>query len=193
MFKLKALCLSFVLLFVSACGSTTGSKGNPSVTMHRLNGAEYGFIENGTLKATETSVAGTGKILFRDARPHEDSSYLISFSLEDGGSIHLVTNADNKLSSGITLTFARSGAKLSMIVQVGSEKYDVSADFAALDATKPQRVDLEVHGHGHVKVYGVGSEMLEYGFRTRVPGRFWGFVLDRATLTEAKADKAKPE
>ena len=99
-----------------------------------------------------------------------------------------------KLESAIKTRLTRKGDALKVEVLVGNERKDVSADFTAIKASAPLKFDIDVHGHGHVIFLGMGENPPEVGFSTRVPGRFWGLVLDRvSSLTKAKAGNKKHE
>ena len=197
---MKAINLVCLLLGVLAvgCGSSpnTGTNptgpGTPTPTVLKLNGAEYKPIEKGTLESTETTVKGTGSLIFRQPRTEEDSNFALAFTLEDAGSVTLVANSDAELKNAVKLTFARQGKKLKVILKVADEpEGDLSEEFEAFAADAPLSISVDVHGHGHVIVWVGDGEEQEYAFTARVPGRLWGLVLDKATVTGAVADKAK--
>ena len=128
-----------------------------------------------------------------DPLASEDNGYALAFSLADGGSLRLVTNADGQLKQGVELTFTRRGTKLEAVLQVGTERHDLSADFTAVAADRPLALDVDVHAHGHVIVDGAGNETLEFAFSRRVTGRHWGVGVKNGTLTKARAGRPRHE
>ncbi len=178
------------LALVAGLGGCGGAKqqSSPTLEVQRLNGLEYGILEKGTLVPTATSVAGSGRVIFRDPRPNADSNYSTAFSLEEGGAVMLTTNADNRLGAGVNLSFAREKKVLKVVLAVGGESYDLSPNYTMVDAAKPVSVEVDVHGHGHAVVW-LGGTKEQYAFKTRVAGSFWGLGLIKANVTRAVAGK----
>ena len=113
-------------------------------------------------------VSGTGQLLVIDSRDSEDAHYVVKFSIEDGGSFQIRTNATlvndpdrsgkKKLANGLMITFSRSGKDLKLTVESQSggnfKKKDMTSEIKGLgfDAAKEMAVELDVHGHGHFDI-----------------------------------------
>lgn len=182
---------AFVALTAAGCGNSSG--GGDAIELAKLNGVEYGLLDKAGLTVTPASVTGTGSIIIREPRPADDSNYALAFALQPGGSVKLVTNSDRKLATGVTLTFTRPATgTLKVVLAIGSEKFDISGDFDSIAVDQPIVLDADVHAHGHAIVWAGGAEN-EYAFTTRVAGKLWGLTLDKATVTDARATKAKEQ
>jgi hypothetical protein len=180
------LSLLFLLLFVSCGTNTPGRK----VTVSTLQGLDYLVLEGEQLETSSSSIKGTGKILFKAARPDEDSRFLFDFALEDSGSFKLVSNTNNSMTTGPSLLFQRAGEKLSVFLRIGPEDYDISADFTDINASQSLSWIGEIHAHGHV-ILLVNGNRYEYAFNAKPTDRLWGLELKSATVTKLAAKKAE--
>lgn len=192
--KSKSLILfSFSLLsalFLVGCGKT--GTGNPTLKpLPKLNGAEYLPLDKAGLDTTsETKVAGTGSLIFKNPRPSDDSNFQITFQLEPQSLLTLVTNANENLEQGVSITFTRPAANktLRVTAKVGNKDYDYSIDFAARDASAPLTFSVDVHGHGHIIFYDGNNKEQEYA-TPAVGAKFYGLILNKATVTKFVAGK----
>lgn len=164
----------------------------PGATL-KLNGAEYQVMGGGAVKSSESSVAGTGTILFKQALPEEDNNYALEFALEDGGSVTLIADADDSLKGGANLTFLREGKALKVKLVAGKTNDDLSGDFTTVDASVPLKISVDVHGHGHLIIWVGDGEEQEFAFNAKVAGLRWGLTLDKSTVTAAKPGEAHEE
>lgn len=175
------------LLVVVSCGTNTLGR---KVSVNTLQGVEYIVLESNSLETSSSMIFGTGKIIFRAPRPEEDSRFLLDFTLEDGGSVTLISNANDQLEKGARIVFERSGTKLNVFLRAGAENYDLSSDFAGVDASLSLPWIAEIHAHGHAVLLWAGTKS-EYAFSTRPTDRLWGLALNKAKVTKATATKAE--
>jgi len=190
---MKTILLSTVLaaLVIVGCGKTE-TKPNP-ISTSKLNGVEYVPLDKAALAMNDGGVGGTGSLVFRTPRP-KDNNYQLTFLLKPGGSVTLVTNADNALKGGANLKFSRTNDnKLSVTLSAGAKSFDLSADFTTYNAGSDVTLQFDVHEHGHVIHFEKGAEKNEYAM-DKVAGTFWGLMLDQALVTNAVAGSPlKPE
>ncbi len=195
--QLPTIAIVAAMLGLIGCGKSA-EKPNP-VSTFKLSGLEYLPLEREKLLISNEAVAGTGSMIFRLPRP-KDNNYKVTFSLDKGSSVTLVTNADTKLAGGANLVFGRTATdKLTVYVTTGNMvctpgdlKCDLSADFAGVNAAAPITLDFDVHEHGHVVHFENGLEKNEYAI-DRVAGTFFGLKLNNAIVTNvAVAGPALP-
>lgn len=191
--KLKPLFLySFALVAainLLSCGKDKTAQNEDKV-LPKLNGLEYVALEKAALNtAAADVVSGSGTLVFRYPRPDEDSNYKISFSLEPQGTLTLVANADDKLNGGVRVTFKRGAADKLTLELTPNKNSDITADFPPQNAAGALTFNIDLHGHGHAKFIGIG-DVKEFGF-TKVTTKFWGMILNKASVTKALADKAE--
>jgi len=184
--------LGLLLIGCSKTETTAGPGGGEPTAIPTLSGLQYKVV-SGAVAGDDTSASGTGALVFRNPIPDEDNNYALSVNLPDGGSVTLVANADVSLSSGVEFKLARKGTKLEVALKVESEEYDLSEDFAGVNAAQPFQIAADIHGHGHVIVELGALPELEYAFTTRVPGKFWGLKLDNGSVTSVVRAAAKHE
>jgi hypothetical protein len=176
------------LLCISSCGTNT--PGRNIKTSQLAGGLEYMMLEEGDLKSDGQSVSGTGKLIFKSPRPSEDSNYTFTIRVKDGGKVTLLSNADKNLSAGVSHIFGKAADKPSLVLSVGAESYDLSGDLTGLAFEESLSIEIDVHAHGHTILW-VQGQKFEYAFSTRLPGKFWGFELSDATISQVAVGPAK--
>ena len=110
---MKKIAMGLVLLIMAAsCGGSGASYDK------NLNGNPLVLLDKGTLAFTENEAKGSGKFIFLNPIPVDDSkSFEFSMRLlEDNSSVTVVTNADNKLENGLSIIFSRKADKLEVKV-----------------------------------------------------------------------------
>lgn len=190
----------FAISLFSACGNDNGT------TTLSLNGAEYVVVTEGTLQNSSSSITGTGSLVFNDpldAIPSKHS-FTLSFTLEEGGSVTLVSHATDSLQNGINVLFARNGTTLTVTLTAAGSNNDVSSAFTTVDASGTVTLQFDVHNDeepAHLLAW-TGDEFHEEdaifnseegGSETpgNGSGTYWGLILAKATVETAAVGEAK--
>ena len=194
-----ALFLGALLLF-PGCGEDFSKwAGNAwetaTGTNPKLGDLEYRVVTQGTLKEDSEGLFGIGDIVFVKALKN-DNLFTIKFALEERGSLSLVANSDEKLDSGLKITFTRIDRLVRMQVETspGGKKfigYDETQKILPLrlDPTKPMTLEIDIHAHGHFSVRANGEKSAQIGFE-EVDGLFAGLILHGVKVTDVKASPA---
>jgi|GEM_PF-6736562 len=204
---MKKIAMGLVLLIMAAsCGVGSSSydkslSGNPLV-----------FLEKGDLQVTENEASGSGKFVFLNPIPVDDSkSFEFSMRLlEDSSSVTIVTKAGNKLENGLSIVFSRKAEKLEVNVTLGTYKKSISDKFTSLKASDPLSFVIDVHAEdpAHVLIWKKESSYTKdntrfnsnekdsqnsklYAMKSKVTGKFWGFALNKAEISSPKVGAPK--
>ena len=130
-------------------------------------------------------------MIFKNPLNRDDNNYTLNFSLEENGSLTLISNAQAGLKSPVALTFERRAAdKLAIVLKDGDQSYELQDSFTGLSAAGEISVQVDVHEHGHIVMW-IGSEEDEWAFTSEVNGTFWGLKLSSAVVNSVKLDQAK--
>ncbi len=174
---------------------------------YTLGGLDYIIVDAGSLTHSGTAISGSGSIVYRmplDNKAESAHSFGLKFQLEDGASLTLIANADNKLQNGVGILFSRHTNALSVKLLAGEKSTDVSSRFSDIDASGDLSFQLDVHNDespAHVLVWDASTtELTADNARLNsetegmeCPGQgsasFWGFVLAKAKVTEATVGK----
>lgn len=192
---------SLIALGLSGCSS------NPTA-VKTFAGQGYLIVDAGTLTLSEDSIGGSGSIVFNDSLAKIDSqnSYRLSFSLNEGGSLSLVSNSTNQLASGVMVKFTRFGSTLNVVIEASGGSKDLSSKFRSVNAASTVTFQLDVHNNENpAHLLGWGSESTAFtelnvlfnsendGLESpgRGEGNYWGVVLNNATLTQASIGNPK--
>lgn len=146
-----------------------------------------------TLQFSQEGLEGTGAVVFAEklSRPESANNFILSFELEDGGSLVLVTNSTEKLSSGVSIEFSRAQGSqtLSVIAKAGDDTYDMSSFFTDLDPSIPLAISIDIHNdHGpsaHVIFWDENNKrkmIVEDMIDGRGLGSQWGLTLSKAKV-----------
>lgn len=209
---MKLLKILPLLLALSACG------GNYKETEAGGTAAQFGAqkvnVLSGSLTVSNGSISGSGAALFesRYGQFQSGGSYALDFRLNDGGSLTLVSHANEQLGSGYELIFRRQGAgndslKVELRAQGGS--WASVSNFAHIDAAGNIQLQIDVHNDespAHVLVwdrsqgddFSANAAILNSGEEIDGSpgignGIRWGLVLDRAEVTRAERSEPKFE
>lgn len=203
-FSLAAgLSLCFVFLLNTGCGSSSKSTDDET---HTLNGNSYVTVSNTSLVLTDTSLSGDGSVVFESPLPTIESkrSFTLGFTLENGGSLTLHSNASNRLQNGISIVISRTGTTLSVALKKGEDLKDISSSFTGVNASGSLSIVCDVHNDevpAHILIW-TGSDFTEEAavFNSEeegleAPGNgagsYWGLALSKATVSTATVSTAK--
>ena len=197
---LRALLLFIAAFQLGGCGSSSSSS-------LKLNGMEYVVLDAGNLQHNGTSVSGSGSFVVREplGQTTSEQSFVLNFTLEEGGSLALVSNSKSKLEDGWNLRFTRTGAALTVAMIVGASQTDVTSRFSGVNASGEINLLVDVHNNedpahilvwrGNASPFDVGDALLNSQVHGASPGSgtgtAWGFVLNKATLSQATLGTAK--
>jgi hypothetical protein len=193
------------LLFAFGCGE--GSKQESSGGDGTFGGKAYQIVANEGLNGSDEEIKGSGSVLFRDplGEVAGNKSVALDFSLEDGGSLALVTFADTTLQNGSRITFVRSGATLSAGLEIGSQKTDART-LSGVDASGVMSLVIDVHNSEtplHTLVWNRGvssytsstsiydSEASQVQIQGNGIAPYWGVTLVKGTLSKASVTEAR--
>ena len=197
--------IAFLILLVSAMG--LNSCGSSPSSTYSLNGIGYSVVTAGTLLHNGTSVSGTGAIVFSAplSETRSNNGFLLTFTLDDGGKLELVSNATAQLTSGVTVRVVRSGAAVTITTLIGDASTSFSAPFnsGSVDATGSITLQIDVHN------FESPAHILAWDSTVTAPfdednalfssnatagvgaGSFWGLVLENAVVSAASTLDAR--
>lgn len=201
-------------LFLTACGGEY--RDPPAPASGRVPfGSQSVQVLNGSITADGSTLAGSGTVLFDKAylSVRSNGSYALNFTLEEGGSVTLVSHGDAGLNNGYEMKFERqpNGRLMATITTLGEPPRDTDRDdatngFADLDATLPILLQIDVHNKE--------SPAHSLAWNRAIPGNFtaansifnsedndnspgigqgtrWGLRLNRAIVSWAEQSDAK--
>lgn len=170
----------FLALALVSCGG--GSE------CQKFSGLCYAPVDGARLVISPSGMSGPGGVRF-SAMTVPNYHVGAKFSVEDGGSVTIVFNGDTSLQNGVPVQFVRKGNRLDPVKVQGATMDGATPFkdyFAGVNAANPIELEFDFHGpgHNHIFVDGVGlartAELDMVG--TTGSGRFWGVILDKATL-----------
>jgi len=210
---MKSLWIATLALALSACGGGS-NEPPPSGSMTQF-GSQQVTIVSGSL-TSGGSLAGTGSALFSKdyGSFRTGGSYALDFTLEDGGSLTLVSHSNTALASGWEMNFRRQGSgpgslKVTLSAQGISRDTDTSGGenaFAGMDAAGTLKFQVDVHNNETPAHSVTWSRLLGEDFRKELAildtaendnspgigtGTRWGLRLDRANVTRAEDSEPK--
>lgn len=193
-----------VFSVLASCLVACGGGANPdrdAAGDFDIQGLRFLALDGGGLTASGGGVQGTGSVLSLQALPGVSGAngFNIAFTLQDGGRLVMVTNADRKLKGGVEIDFSRTGTSLTVLVRAQGTGIEVdwSEHFAEIDASGEISLFIDVHNdHGdyaHLLFWTGSAEepFLDSGEHTDgapgngVGGEAWGFHLTDAELRAA--------
>ena len=136
------------------------------------------------------AISGSGTFVLSPTFP-ADSAFTLTFSIDPGGSLSLVTHTDNELSCGLKVLLFRVSNILRIEVQHSAMNYrflgdDMTAEIQNLniDVTKPVTLTFDIHAHGHFTIiHGAKkTKAIKFPDLTASQNARVGFEMDRATL-----------
>lgn len=140
-----------LLIMAASCGVGSSSYDKS------LSGNPFVFLEKGDLQVTENEASGSGKFVFSNPIPVDDSkSFEFSLQLsEEESSVKIVTKADNKLENGLSIIFSQKANTLEVKVTLGTDEKDISDKFTSLKASDPLSFVIDIHAEdpAHVLIW----------------------------------------
>jgi hypothetical protein len=198
-----AALVTSVFILASACGKDSDGDDAGAAT-GKFAGKDYVVLEQGDLAASEAAISGSGTIAFKDpvGELGAKKDYALTFTLEDGGSLDLVAQADEKLEHGVGVSLRRTGAALSVVLAADGEEA-AAKTLAGVDAAAAMTLHIDVHNDespAHVLVWS-GTDFSEDAAALNseadgaTPGQgdgtFWGLRLMKASVTAADVGGAE--
>ena len=193
----RALALSSLVLAL-ACSKSSGSSTAAAATT----------TLSGSVQTTGSGYTGSGSLIYNTPLDSIQSghSWALAFTLQDGGSLTLLSNTNNQLGSGVAVRFARTGAVLSVTLKAAGAETDVSSAFTSVDASGSMSLQVDIHNDetpAHVLVwsgtdFSEGAALLNSeDAGNEVPGSgsgtFWGLELNNATVSTIERTSPKFE
>lgn len=222
--KSKMSALSFALLLsLTACGGGGQKDSGISGPTNRFGSQQLSAVGDASgLSVSPNSLKGAGAVVFASQFPEIRSggSVALNFSLEDGGSLTLVSHADSSLGNGFELEFRRLGTgagSLRVRLRAQGNVRDTVNNFgqdvfSGIDASLPMKLQIDVHNNespAHVMVW---SRLISDDFSEAAAilntedeieksngspgigsGLRWGLKLHRADVTGAEPSPPKFE
>lgn len=220
--KMK-LSLLVLVLALSACGGK--GQGNSANTGSAVSFGSQQVSPIGdasSLNITPASISGTGALVFNSqfSQVRSGGSVALNFSLEDGGSLTLVSHADSALSNGYEIELRRLGGgsgSLQVRLRAQGNVRDTVNNFgqdvfSGIDASLPMKLQIDVHNNetpAHVMVWSrlitddfsetaaildTGDEIEKSNGSPGIgSGLRWGLKLSRAAVTAAEPSPPKFE
>jgi len=208
---MKALNLMLLLLALTACG---GDYKDPEEAVGSGKEIQFGSqkvrVVSGSLNVVSGSIQGSGGLIF-DSRYEEfksGGSYGVDFSIDDGGSLTVVSHSNESLASGFELEFRREGASLKATLRAQGNSWSATNQFAAVNAAGVVRLQMDVHNDespAHVVVWDQTASGDDFSENRAIlksneevdgspgigTGTRWGLKLNKATITRAERSEPK--
>ncbi len=209
---MKALKLIPLLIVLTACGGDYKDAENSAPEQDISFGSQKARVVTGNLNVSSGSISGTGAIEFESRYEEFKSggSYALDFTLEDGGSVTIVSHANESLTNGFEVQFFRQGfgpGSLKVSLRAQGAVWNATNQFDSIDASQIIRIQTDVHndespahsitwnrnlGDNFAKDRAIlntaeeidGSPGIGTGIR-------WGLVLSKATVM--RADRSEPK
>ncbi|WP_141733118.1 hypothetical protein [Oligoflexus tunisiensis] len=194
------------LVTVATCACSKDEKKESSLPEGSFAGQTYYVVEAGDLERSESLLRGSGAIVFAsplNAIASQDN-FALEFTVNDGGTLGLVTHANNALEQGLTVQFERAGTELVAILNADGAGTDDHA-LSGIDASGPVALAIDVHNNetpAHVLIWNAVNGSWEedaalYNSESDAdaPGQgkalLWGLVLRDAELKSVTRSAAK--
>lgn len=198
---MSKLLIALFVVTLFGCGGAGNTNGD------KVGGQSYTEVGSGTLNKSGSTISGTGSIVFLSplSAVSSNHNFQASFSLEDAGSLTLVAYSGNHLENGTSIKFLRQGTLLKVALINGGAEHDVSAKFSDFDASSSLSFFADIHNSespAHILIWpGSATDFSEDsailntegdgGSSGNGSGTFWGFTLNKASLTQAEVSNAK--
>ncbi|MBP6217255.1 MAG: hypothetical protein KA436_01565 [Oligoflexales bacterium] len=194
-----------LLLSLSACGKKSNDAA-PTASEGALNGKNYLIVDAGSLTLTGSELSGSGRVVFNDpiGEVGSNQNYSLTFTVDDGAALELVSHSDNKLENAVTIKLVRSGAKLSVSL-LADGKETAARVLDGVDASTDIKLWVDVHNSespAHVLLWKAGQSnpnddnaLYNSDADGETPGRgaagFYGLILNKAVVKELTLGNAK--
>jgi hypothetical protein len=198
-----------LLLALSACGGDYKDPENAATGKEAVFGSQKVRIVSGNLDVSGAAIQGTGSVVF-DSRYDQfksGGSYALDFTVEDGGSVTVVSHANEALASGFEVEYQREGAALKVTLRAQGQTWAAGNNFNGIDAAGALKFQVDVHNDetpSHVIVWNrllgdnfagpsaiLNSAEEVDGSPGIGTGTRWGLILNKASVT--RADRTDPK
>ncbi|MDQ3234972.1 MAG: hypothetical protein M3Q07_24455 [Pseudobdellovibrionaceae bacterium] len=202
--KKVKLILSLLALLQLACTKDDDKKTD--LVQGSLIGKTYYVVQAGDLQRTETSVSGTGSIVFNSplgSIPSKDN-YALNLSVDDGGTLELVTHSDSSLANGVSVLLKRTGSSLTASLKAKGQE-STAKELSGVNAAEDISLAIDVHNDetpAHILVwsaaggdFGEDNALLNSEEDETSPGNgsgtSWGLILTKANVSSALLEDPK--
>ncbi len=201
------ICILIASTFLFAC-SNDDDDDTPARTAGSFNSIDYFVVDAGDLERSTSILKGSGSIIFKESLGDilSEHHYDLSFKLESGSSIELITHADNNLSNGASISWSRDNQNVTLKLNANG-KSSANVDLKDIDPTEVISYKIDIHNNetpAHILIWRDAEESFseesalvnsEDGLETpgNGKGNLWGLKLVKAELKGAVLSEAKFE
>ncbi len=200
-----------LLLALTACGGDYKDPETAAGGKEAEFGSQKVRVVSGALEVSGSAIQGTGAVIFNSRYDQFKSggSYALDFTLGDGGSVTVVSHANETLSSGFEMEYRREGAALKAALRAQGNTWSAGNNFNAIDAAGQLKFQIDIHNDespSHVIVWNrlagdnfaapnavLNSAEEVDGSPGIGTGTRWGLVLKNASVTRADRSESKFE
>jgi hypothetical protein len=194
-----------VFIIIGSWGCNESGKSSDSTLIQgSLTGHDFSILEAGAIENSGTSIMGTGEIIFNTPLGEIESNkhFQLSFSLQEGGVLSLISHSNQKLGNGIEIQIIRNDRTVYTRLVVGGESTTPKI-LSGVDGTKSFNLCFDVHNQenpAHILIwngedFSESTALLNSEVDERTPGRgdgiFWGLRLNKVTLTRVDVTETK--
>ncbi len=202
---IKPVCFMFLgLTFLASCKKDEDKSSDR--VQGSFGGKTYYLVDAGDLKASEASISGSGSIVFASplAEISSKDAYTLKFSLQDQGSLELVTHSDGNLDKGMSIAWSRSGTELTTRLKTSDSQSEAKV-LEGISAAEDIELITDVHNdeepahiliwRGDADAFGEEDALVNSEDGLEAPGNgtgtAWGIVLKKGTLALASLGDPK--
>lgn len=195
-----------LVLSLLACDSSSDDASTSVQGSGVFQNLKYLLLDAGDLNRSETSLQGSGKLAFETplAGAASKDNFAMSFTLEDGGSLSLISHADTALENGLNIIFSRDAERLNVSLARGSERSEAK-QLEGVEGSGSIQLAVDVHNDespAHILIwsadatsYGEDSALFNSEEDGEAPGQGvssqWGLSLSRAQISSLKLEAAR--
>jgi hypothetical protein len=198
-----------ILFVLSACGGDYKDPETAAGGKEAVFGSQKVRMVSGDLNVTGAAIQGTGSLVF-DSRYDQfktGGSYALDFTLEDGGSVTLVSHSNESLANGFQVEYRREGAAVKVALRAQGNTWNAGNNFNGIDSAGALKFQTDVHNDetpAHVVVWNrllgdnfagpnavLNSAEEVDGSPGIGTGTHWGLILNKASVT--RADRSDPK
>lgn len=194
--------LTMVTLGLQACDSDSEKSVEVGESVF---GQTYLVNDAGDLDLSSGQIKGTGSLIFNQPLGGVDAqkNFALSFRLEDGGQLGLISHANSELAGGVSVLLKREGAALNVSL-AAKDQESAAVPLNGVDASALIQLRFDVHNNedpAHILIwqegasgYGEAEALLNSEDGPETPakgsGNYWGLSLTKASVEAASVGKA---
>lgn len=202
---IKPVFFVFLGLTVAASCKKDDDKSTDRV-QGSFGGKTFYLVDGGDLKTSETSITGSGSLVFASplAEISSKDAFTLKFTLQDEGSLELVTHSNGDLGKGVNVAFTRSGTELGTKLKANDAESE-SKVLEGINAGDDIDLITDIHNDEeptHILIWKGDSDSFgeddalvnsEDGLETpgNGTGTSWGIVLKKGSLKLASIGDPK--